>query len=129
MAANHKQGADDAIVLALVDGATVAAAAAGVSEKTVRRRRACGEFRARVEDLRARLMEQAATQLREALLLQPASERAKWNLELAERQKPPPSSGGGKSCSTVDGACTSYNAAACTCELLPSGVVGLTCTI
>ena len=39
------------------------------------------------------------------------------------------SSGGGKSCSTVDGACTSYNAAACTCELLPSGVVGLTCTI
>jgi Ca-activated chloride channel family protein len=46
---------------------------------------------------RQELMEQAATQLREALLLQPASERAKWNLELAERQKPPPSSGGGKS--------------------------------
>ncbi|MFL5519543.1 MAG: hypothetical protein ACJ8B6_01305, partial [Gemmatimonadales bacterium] len=46
---------------------------------------------------RQELMEQAATHLREALLLQPASERAKWNLELAERQKPPPSSGGGKS--------------------------------
>jgi Ca-activated chloride channel family protein len=43
------------------------------------------------------LMDQAAAHLREALLLQPASERAKWNLELAERQKPPPSSGGGQS--------------------------------
>jgi Ca-activated chloride channel family protein len=43
------------------------------------------------------LMDQAAAHLREALLLQPASERAKWNLELAERQKPPPSSGGAQS--------------------------------
>jgi len=46
---------------------------------------------------RQELMDQAAAHLREALLLQPASERAKWNLELAERQKPPPSSGGGQS--------------------------------
>ena len=45
---------------------------------------------------RQELMDQAAAHLREALLLQPASERAKWNLELAERQKPPPSSGGGQ---------------------------------
>jgi Ca-activated chloride channel family protein len=39
---------------------------------------------------------QAADNLREALRLQPASARAKWNLELAERrQPPPPPSGGG----------------------------------
>jgi Ca-activated chloride channel family protein len=45
---------------------------------------------------RQALMDEAAAHLREALLLQPSSERAKWNLELAEQQKPPPSSGGGK---------------------------------
>jgi len=46
---------------------------------------------------REQLMDEAATHLREALLLEPRSERAKWNLELAERQKPPPSNGGGQS--------------------------------
>lgn len=38
---------------------------------------------------------QAADRLREALLLQPSSARAKWNLELAQRRQPPPSGGGG----------------------------------
>jgi Ca-activated chloride channel family protein len=38
---------------------------------------------------------EAIEQLREALLLAPGSERAKWNLELAERMRPPPSGGGG----------------------------------
>jgi tetratricopeptide (TPR) repeat protein len=38
---------------------------------------------------------EAAERLREALLLQPSSARAKWNLELATRQQPPPPSGGG----------------------------------
>jgi len=38
------------------------------------------------------------------------------------------SSGGGQSCGSMSGACTSYNAAICTCETLPSGVVQLTCT-
>jgi Ca-activated chloride channel family protein len=38
---------------------------------------------------------QAVEHLRQALLLQPGSERAKWNLELAERRRPPPPSGGG----------------------------------
>jgi Ca-activated chloride channel family protein len=37
----------------------------------------------------------AADRLREALLLQPSSARAKWNLELATRGQPPPSGGGG----------------------------------
>ncbi|MGI9040108.1 MAG: vWA domain-containing protein [Gemmatimonadales bacterium] len=37
----------------------------------------------------------AVERLRQALLLQPSSERAKWNLELAERRRPPPPSGGG----------------------------------
>jgi len=36
------------------------------------------------------LFDEAATRLREALLLEPASSRAKWNLELAQRLKPPP---------------------------------------
>lgn len=40
-------------------------------------------------------LDQAVAQLREALLLAPSSERAKWNLELAERLRPPPSGGGG----------------------------------
>jgi hypothetical protein len=38
-------------------------------------------------------------------------------------------SSGGMSCSTVSGVCTSYNAAICNCETLPSGVVQLTCTL
>jgi hypothetical protein len=38
-------------------------------------------------------------------------------------------SGGGQTCSIVSGSCTSYNAAACSCETLPSGVIQLTCTI
>ncbi len=42
----------------------------------------------------ARLRE-ATDRLREALLLEPRSARAKWNLELAQRLKPPPSGGGG----------------------------------
>jgi Ca-activated chloride channel family protein len=40
------------------------------------------------------LLEEAQRSLREALLLQPSSERAKWNLELTNRQKPPSSGGG-----------------------------------
>ena len=44
---------------------------------------------------RSAMIEQAIQQLREALLLAPASQRAKWNLELAERLRPPPSGGGG----------------------------------
>jgi len=48
--------------------------------------------------LRDTLLGEAAGHLREALLLEPGSERAKWNLELAERMRPPPppSSGGQK---------------------------------
>ena len=46
---------------------------------------------------RDELLGQASDHLREALMLEPASERAKWNLELAERRRPPPPprSGGG----------------------------------
>ena len=44
---------------------------------------------------REQLLEEATTNLRAALLLAPSSERAKWNLELAERQRPPRSGGGG----------------------------------
>jgi Ca-activated chloride channel homolog len=40
-------------------------------------------------------LEDAVDRLRQALLLQPLSERAKWNLELADRRRPPPPSGGG----------------------------------
>ncbi|MDQ3136685.1 MAG: VWA domain-containing protein, partial [Gemmatimonadota bacterium] len=36
------------------------------------------------------LLDDAAEQLRQALLLQPSSARAKWNLELTERRRPPP---------------------------------------
>jgi Ca-activated chloride channel family protein len=43
------------------------------------------------------LLGEAVSNLKEALLLEPGSERAKWNLELAERQQPPPSGGGGQS--------------------------------
>ena len=48
--------------------------------------------------LRDTLLGEAVGHLREALLLEPASERAKWNLELAERMRPPPppSNGGQK---------------------------------
>jgi tetratricopeptide (TPR) repeat protein len=41
------------------------------------------------------LLSLAADHLREALLLQPSSARAKWNLELATRRQPPPPAGGG----------------------------------
>jgi Ca-activated chloride channel family protein len=44
---------------------------------------------------REELLEEATTNLRAALLLAPSSERAKWNLELAERRRPPRSGGGG----------------------------------
>jgi len=44
---------------------------------------------------RDELLEEAVTNLRAALLLAPSSERAKWNLELAERRRPPRSGGGG----------------------------------
>ena len=44
---------------------------------------------------REELLGQAAERLREALLLQPASARAKWNLELAQGRQPPPAGGGG----------------------------------
>lgn len=44
---------------------------------------------------RQELLSEASERLREALRLQPASARAKWNLELAERRQPPPPSGGG----------------------------------
>lgn len=45
--------------------------------------------------LRDTLIGAAAAHLREALLLEPSSERAKWNLELAERMRPPPPPSGG----------------------------------
>ena len=38
------------------------------------------------------LYAEAAEHLKEALVLSPRSERAKWNLELAQRHRPPPSS-------------------------------------
>jgi Ca-activated chloride channel family protein len=43
------------------------------------------------------LLDDATDRLRQALLLEPSSARAKWNLELAERRRapPPPQSGGG----------------------------------
>src|SRR4029077_3054250 len=41
------------------------------------------------------LLDEATTNLRAALLLEPGSARAKWNLELALRRKPPRSGGGG----------------------------------
>jgi len=46
---------------------------------------------------RGELLGEASDRLREALMLEPGSERAKWNLELAERRRPPPppKSGGG----------------------------------
>ncbi len=47
---------------------------------------------------REALLGEASDHLRQALMLEPASDRAKWNLELAERLKPPPppkNAGGG----------------------------------
>lgn len=44
---------------------------------------------------RDELLDDAAERLRQALLLQPSSARAKWNLELTERRRPPPPQGGG----------------------------------
>jgi Ca-activated chloride channel family protein len=46
---------------------------------------------------RDEMLDDATERLRQALLLQPASARAKWNLELAEgrRPPPPPQNGGG----------------------------------
>jgi Ca-activated chloride channel homolog len=41
------------------------------------------------------LLDEATTNLRGALVLQPSSARAKWNLELALRRRPPESGGGG----------------------------------
>jgi tetratricopeptide (TPR) repeat protein len=41
------------------------------------------------------LLPQAVEHFQEALQLQPGSPRAKWNLELAQRRRPPPSGGGG----------------------------------
>jgi len=41
------------------------------------------------------LLEIAAESLKQALLLQPASQRARWNLELTIRDRNPPPSGGG----------------------------------
>jgi len=54
-------------------------------------------LRAAVADSAARdtLVGEAVSHLREALLLEPGSERAKWNLELAERMRPPPPPSGG----------------------------------
>ncbi len=44
---------------------------------------------------RDELLDEAVTNLKGALILEPASARAKWNLELALRKKPPRSGGGG----------------------------------
>jgi len=41
------------------------------------------------------LLGEAADHLKQALALVPASQRAKWNLELAQRRRTPPPSGGG----------------------------------
>jgi len=57
-----------------------------------------GILAARADSSRSdELLDEAAERLRQALLLQPSSARAKWNLELTERRKPPPppSAGGG----------------------------------
>lgn len=43
------------------------------------------------------LLAAASDRLRQALTLVPGSERAKWNLELAEPRRPPPPAGGGGS--------------------------------
>jgi Ca-activated chloride channel homolog len=52
---------------------------------------AAGKDTSRTEEL----LDDAKDHLRQALLLEPASERAKWNLELTERRRPPPPPRGG----------------------------------
>jgi Ca-activated chloride channel homolog len=55
-----------------------------------------GLLAARSDTARANeLLDDAADRLRQALLLQPSSARAKWNLELTERRRPPPPPQGG----------------------------------
>jgi len=55
-----------------------------------------GILAARADSSRSdELLDEAGERLRQALLLQPASARAKWNLELTERRKPPPPPSGG----------------------------------
>jgi Ca-activated chloride channel homolog len=55
-----------------------------------------GILAARADSSRSdELLDEAAERLRQALLLQPSSARAKWNLELTERRKPPPPPSGG----------------------------------
>lgn len=55
-----------------------------------------GIIAARADSSRAdTLLAGAAQDLRAALALEPGSERAKWNLELATRRQPPPPPGGG----------------------------------
>jgi hypothetical protein len=60
-----KQSVDDQLILAIVGGASLtdAAAQVGVSERTAHRRAASDDFCVRLEDLRRRMMEQAATRL------------------------------------------------------------------
>jgi Ca-activated chloride channel family protein len=53
------------------------------------------EQAARDSARRDALLDEATGNLRSALLLEPASARAKWNLELALRRRPPQSGGGG----------------------------------
>jgi Ca-activated chloride channel family protein len=55
-----------------------------------------GILAARADSSRSdELLDEAGERLRQALLLQPSSARAKWNLELTERRKPPPPPSGG----------------------------------
>ncbi len=55
-----------------------------------------GILAARADSSRSNeLLDEAGERLRQALLLQPSSARAKWNLELTERRKPPPPPSGG----------------------------------
>ena len=55
-----------------------------------------GLLAARADSSRAdELLDDAADHLRQALLLEPASARAKWNLELTQRRRPPPPQSGG----------------------------------
>jgi tetratricopeptide (TPR) repeat protein len=55
-----------------------------------------GILAARADSSRSdELLDEAGERLRQALLLQPSSGRAKWNLELTERRKPPPPPSGG----------------------------------
>ncbi len=44
---------------------------------------------------REEFLEDAVERLRQALLLEPSSRRAKWNLELADQRRPPPPPSGG----------------------------------